>query len=132
MTRTVQLDDTRIELSRPLADRPDVIVVMTDDGRRAILGDGREFVMAGDLEALWEAMNTRGRERERADKCPLGSVTPARKVAAYDGQMESGRRELSIVVSLSAMGCGAAATVGKASVLPVPAPRWSAHPSERC
>ena len=66
MTTTVQLDDTRIELSRPLADRPDVIVVMTDDGRRAILGDGRDFVIAGDFEALWEAMNTRERKRARA------------------------------------------------------------------
>jgi len=63
MTTTVQFDDTRIELSRPLADRPDVIVVMTDDGRRAILGDGRDFVIAGHFEALCEAMCTSNARR---------------------------------------------------------------------
>jgi hypothetical protein len=57
MSMSVQLGDTRVELSRPIPSRPDVIVVMTDDGRRAILGDGRDFVFAADLEALCEAMS---------------------------------------------------------------------------
>jgi len=39
----VQLDDFRIELSQPLKDRPDVIVIVTSDGRRAILGDGQDL-----------------------------------------------------------------------------------------
>ena len=38
----VQLDNVRVELSRPLKDRPDVIFIATSDGRRAILGDGRD------------------------------------------------------------------------------------------
>jgi len=39
----VQLDDFRIELSQPLKDRPDVIVITASDGRRAILGDGQDL-----------------------------------------------------------------------------------------
>ena len=38
----VQLDDFRIELTQPLKDRPDVIVVATSDGRRCVLGDGQD------------------------------------------------------------------------------------------
>ena len=38
----VQFDDFRIELSQPLKDRPDVIVVATSDGRRCVLGDGMD------------------------------------------------------------------------------------------
>ena len=37
----VQLDDFRIELSQPLKDRPDVIVITASDGRRAVIGDGQ-------------------------------------------------------------------------------------------
>jgi hypothetical protein len=63
MTTTVQFDDTRIELSRPLPDRPNVIVVMTDDGRRAILGDGEEppvmIMPPADFAALLEVMRGR-------------------------------------------------------------------------
>lgn len=38
----VQLDNVRVELSQPLKDRPDVIVIATSDGRRAILGDDHD------------------------------------------------------------------------------------------
>ena len=38
----VQLDNVRVELSQPLKDRPDVILIATSDGRRAILGDGHD------------------------------------------------------------------------------------------
>ena len=38
----VQLDNFRVELSQPLADRPDVILIATSDGRRTILGDGHD------------------------------------------------------------------------------------------
>ena len=39
----VQLNDFRIELTQPLKDRPDVIVVATSDGRRCVLGDQDPF-----------------------------------------------------------------------------------------
>ena len=39
---TVKLDHFSVDLLQPLRHRPDVIVVCTSDGRRAILGDGRE------------------------------------------------------------------------------------------
>jgi len=37
----VQLDDCSIELTQPLKDRPDVVVIAASDGRRTILGDGQ-------------------------------------------------------------------------------------------
>jgi len=43
MTTAVQLDNVRVELSQPLEDRPDVILIATSDGRRAILGDGQDL-----------------------------------------------------------------------------------------
>jgi len=74
MSTSVQLGDTRVELSRPIPERPDVIVVMTDDGRRAVLGDGQDFVFAADIRVLCEAMGhamkhgnrTRSKRRNRA------------------------------------------------------------------
>jgi len=38
----VQLDDCSIELTQPLKDRPDVVLITASDGRRTILGDGRD------------------------------------------------------------------------------------------
>ena len=43
MTTVVQLDNYRVELSQPLKNRPDVIVITASDGRRAILGDGQDL-----------------------------------------------------------------------------------------
>ena len=37
--KTVKFDNFDIELSQPLADRPDVILIVASDGRRTILGD---------------------------------------------------------------------------------------------
>ena len=43
MTTAVQLDNTRVELSQPLKHRPDVIVIVTSDGRRSVIGDGQDL-----------------------------------------------------------------------------------------
>ncbi len=48
----VQLDDFRIELSQPLKDRPDVIVITASDGRRAILGDGQDLFTADEFRQI--------------------------------------------------------------------------------
>ena len=40
---SVQLDNCRVELSQPLKDRPDVIVIVTSDGRRSVIGDGQDL-----------------------------------------------------------------------------------------
>jgi hypothetical protein len=39
---TVNIGGIEITVSQPLANRPNVILVETSDGRRAILGDGRD------------------------------------------------------------------------------------------
>jgi hypothetical protein len=41
-TKTVQLDSITVEVSQPLADRPGVVLIVADDGRRSVLGDGRD------------------------------------------------------------------------------------------
>ena len=43
MTTAVQLDNCRVELSQPLKHRPDVIVIVTSDGRRSVIGDGQDL-----------------------------------------------------------------------------------------
>ena len=43
MTTAVQLDHLRVELSQPLKHRPNVIVIVTSDGRRSIIGDGPDL-----------------------------------------------------------------------------------------
>ncbi len=43
MTTAVQLDKFSVELSQPLKDRPDVIVIATSDGRRSVIGDGQDL-----------------------------------------------------------------------------------------
>ena len=42
-TRNVQLDNCSVELSQPLKDRPDVILIVTGDGRRSVIGDGQDL-----------------------------------------------------------------------------------------
>ncbi len=39
-SKKLQFENFSVELSQPLKDRPDVILITTSDGRRAILGDG--------------------------------------------------------------------------------------------
>ena len=48
----VQLDDFRIELSQPLKERPDVIVIVTSDGRRAVIGDGQDLFTADEYRQI--------------------------------------------------------------------------------
>ena len=43
MTTVVQLDNYRVELSQPIKNRPDVIVIVTSDGRRAVIGDDQDL-----------------------------------------------------------------------------------------
>ena len=43
---SVQLDNFSVELSQPLKHRPDVIVIATSDGRRAVIGDGQDLFTA--------------------------------------------------------------------------------------
>ena len=43
MTIAVQLDNFRVELSQPLKHRPNVIVIVTSDGRRSVIGDGQDL-----------------------------------------------------------------------------------------
>ena len=38
--KAVHFDNFDVELSQPLKDRPDVVLITTSDGRRTILGDG--------------------------------------------------------------------------------------------
>jgi len=41
-TQAVHFENFDVELSQPLNDRPDVVLITTTDGRRTILGDGHE------------------------------------------------------------------------------------------
>ena len=50
--KTIQLDDVSIELSQPLKDRPDVIVVATSDGRRCVLGDSPAPFTANEYQQI--------------------------------------------------------------------------------
>ena len=43
---TVQFENFSVELSQPLEDRPDVILIATSDGRRSIIGDGQDLFTA--------------------------------------------------------------------------------------
>lgn len=64
----VQFGDTRIELSRPLPGRPDLIVVRDGAGRLAILGDGSPVL---DPEQYAATMRQQDRLM-RAGQCPNG------------------------------------------------------------
>ncbi len=52
MTTAVQLDNTRVELSQPLKHRPDVIVIVTSDGRRSVIGDGQDLFTADEYRQI--------------------------------------------------------------------------------
>ncbi len=41
-TQAVHFDNFDVELSQPLKDRPDVVVITASDGRITILGDGHD------------------------------------------------------------------------------------------
>ena len=42
MTKAVHFNNFDVELSQPLEDRPDVVLIKASDGRIAILGDGHD------------------------------------------------------------------------------------------
>ncbi len=48
----VQLDNVRVELSQPIKDRPDVILIAASDGRCTILGDGRDPFSADEYQQI--------------------------------------------------------------------------------
>jgi hypothetical protein len=62
----VQLDDFRIELSQPLKDRPDVIVITASDGRRAILGDGQDLFTVDEYRQIDRQNRLDKRDEQRA------------------------------------------------------------------
>lgn len=49
---SVQLDNCSVELSQPLKDRPDVILIVTGDGRRSIIGDGQDLFTANEYQKI--------------------------------------------------------------------------------
>lgn len=49
---SVQLDNFRVELSQPLKHRPNVIVVVTSDGRRSVIGDGQDLFTADEYRQI--------------------------------------------------------------------------------
>ena len=54
----VQLDDFRIELTQPLKDRPDVVVIAASDGRRTILGDGQDPFTTDEYRQIAQRLRT--------------------------------------------------------------------------
>ena len=52
MTTAVQLDNCRVELSQPLKHRPDVIVIVTSDGRRSVIGDGQDLFTVDEYQQI--------------------------------------------------------------------------------
>ena len=42
-TQAVHFENFDVELSQPLKDRPDLILITTSDGRRCVLGDQDPF-----------------------------------------------------------------------------------------
>lgn len=66
MTIAVQLDNTRVELSQPLKHRPDVILVTTNDGRRAILGDRQDPFSADEYRQMDRQNRLDKRDEQRA------------------------------------------------------------------
>ncbi len=42
-TQTVHFDNFDVELSQPLDDRQNVVLITTSDGRRSVIGDGQDL-----------------------------------------------------------------------------------------
>ncbi len=67
MTQTVQFDDLQVDLSQPLKDRPDVIVIATSDGRCTVIGDGLDPFTADEYRQFYRSVNNdRGLRRQAA------------------------------------------------------------------
>ena len=48
-TQAVHFENFDVELSQPLKHRPDVIVIVTSDGRRSVIGDGQDLFTADEF-----------------------------------------------------------------------------------
>ena len=51
-TQAVHFDNFNVELSQPLDDRPDVVLITASDGRRTILGDGQDLFSADEYQQM--------------------------------------------------------------------------------
>ena len=51
-TQAVHFENFDVELSQPLNDRPDVVLITTTDGRRTILGDGPDLFTANEYRQI--------------------------------------------------------------------------------
>ncbi len=50
--QTVHFDNFDVELSQPLADRQDVILITTSDGRRSVIGDGQDLFTVDEYQQI--------------------------------------------------------------------------------
>ncbi len=51
-TQAIHFDNFDVELSQPLKDRPDVVLITTSDGRRTIIGDGHDPFSADEYRQM--------------------------------------------------------------------------------
>ena len=51
-TQAVHFENFDVELSQPLKDRPDVVVITASDGRITILGDGHDPFSVDDYRQI--------------------------------------------------------------------------------
>ena len=63
---SVQLDNFRVELSQPLKHRPDVILIVTGDGRRTVIGDGQDLFTADEYRQIDRQNRLDKRDEQRA------------------------------------------------------------------
>ena len=60
--QAVHFENFDVELSQPLKDRPDLILITTSDGRRCVLGDGQDDFTTNEYR---QRSTTQGRSNER-------------------------------------------------------------------
>ena len=58
-TQAVHFKNFDVELSQPLKHRPDVIVIASSDGRKTILGDGKDPFTADEYRQIVQTPRTR-------------------------------------------------------------------------
>ena len=51
-TQTVYFDNFDVELSQPLDDRQNVVLITTSDGRRSVIGDGQDLFTADEYRQI--------------------------------------------------------------------------------
>ena len=69
-TQAIHFENFDVELSQPLKDRPDVVLITASDGRRSILGDGRDPFSADEYRQIDRQNRSEENltERERENK----------------------------------------------------------------